>query len=305
MNKRLKGFIVFFILCIGIVFLNSQVYAQKQPIASVSFFTGDVFMKSGFDILRVAQIGQVLYDGDMIQTKDGEVHITFNDGALMKIQPFTNTMIQEREEKSGFWLFKTKKLVRRMTVFVGKFWFKSGVSKRKNFVQTPTAVCGIRGSTVTAGYDNLNSYLNMISGISDKLGDWIEGVFDNPGIDAALKNTIYNDLVEAKNKLEIAQAITDPEERDKAVAEAQKAVLDVVIDAAAALESNPDPIVAAEAKKAGDEAEELKKEIKDKPLPTTTVAEPSSSDETSSTSVSSSSSSSSSETSTTEGSPAQ
>jgi hypothetical protein len=181
MNPRSRGLIVFLILCMGIVFLNSQAYAQK-PIAKVSSFTGEVFMKSDTNVFRVTQIGQILHDGDFIQTKEGEVQITFNDGALMKIRPYTNTMIQEREERSGFWLFKTKKLVRRMTVFVGKLWFKSGVSKRKNFLQTPTAVCGVRGSIVEAGYDNVDSLLNLIEGLVDKLGPWTEGPFADPGV---------------------------------------------------------------------------------------------------------------------------
>ena len=266
MNKRLKYFIVFFILCIGIVFLHSQAYAQRQPIATVSFFTGDVSMKSDTSVFKVTQIGQVVYDGDFMQTKDGEAHITFNDGALMKIRPFTNTMIQEREEKSGFWLFKTKKLVRRMTVFVGKLWFKSGVSKRKNFVQTPTAVCGIRGSVLEAGYDNVNSLLNKIEGLFDTVGPWTEGPFADPGVAAALRSTVYTSLDNARKAME--DATTDEE-----LADAQKAALDLIILAAAILETNPDPAVAEEAKKVGDAAEELKQEIIDtgEPLPTTTT----------------------------------
>lgn len=302
MNTRMKGLIVFFILLMGIFFLNSQAYAQKQPIATVSFFTGDVSMKSGTSVFKITQIGQAVYDGDFIQTKDGEAHITFTDGALMKIRPFTNTMIQEREEKSGFWLFKTKKLVRRMTVFVGKFWFKSGVSKRKNFAQTPTAVCGVRGSTLEAGYDNVNSLLNKIEGLFDTVGPWAEGPFADPGVAAALKSTVYAALDNAKTAME--GATTDEE-----LANAQKAALDVIILAAAILETNPDPEVAAEAKKIGDAAEALKDEIETtgKPIPaTTTVAGTTTTVAGTTTTVTPTSTSSSTvPTSTTEGSPSQ
>ena len=265
MNARSRGLIVFLILCVGIFFLNSQAYAQK-PIAKVSSFTGEVFMKSDTNVFRVTQIGQILHDGDFIQTKEGEVQITFTDGALMKIRPYTNTMIQEREERSGFWLFKTKKLVRRMTVFVGKLWFKSGVSKRKNFLQTPTAVCGVRGSIIEAGYDNVDSLLNLIEGLVDKVGPWIEGRFTLPGAGAASASKVYTALDNARKAMEAA---TTEEE----LANAQMAALDLVIIAAAALEANPDPIVAAEAKKIGDAAKALKQKIIDtgKPLPTTTT----------------------------------
>jgi hypothetical protein len=60
---------------------------------------------------------------------------------------------------------------------------------------------------------------------------------------------------------------------DEELADAQKAALDLIILAAAILETNPDPAVAEEAKKVADAAEELKQEIIDtgEPLPTTTT----------------------------------
>ena len=264
MNSRTRVFFVFLVLCMGIFLLSSQTYAAI-PIAKVSSFTGEIFIQSDTSVFRVTQIGQILNDGDRIQTKEGEVQITFNDGALMKIRPFTNTMIQEREEKSGFWIFKTKKLVRRMTVFVGKLWFKSGVSKRKNFLQTPTAVCGVRGSELEAGFDNVESLLNVITGLVDKVGPWKEGPFADPGAAQAFKNKVYTAVAKAQEMMEKAKATGDPED----LAKAQAAALDVVIGAAEVLKTNPDKAVAGEAEKAGDKAKEFKEKIKEtgKPIP--------------------------------------
>jgi hypothetical protein len=254
MDTRSRALLVFLVLCIGVFLFTSQTYAAASPIAKVSSFTGEALIQSDTNVFRVTKIGQILNDGDRIQTKDGEVQITFNDGALMKIRPFTNTMIQEREEKSGFWLFKTKKLVRRMTVFVGKLWFKSGVSKRKIFLQTPTAVCGVRGSELEAGFNNVQSLLNVIAGLVDKVGPWREGPFADPGAVEAFKNKVYTALAKAQEMLEKAKATGDPED----LAKAQAAALDVVIDAAEVLKTNPDPTVAGEAEKAGEKAREFK-----------------------------------------------
>ncbi len=266
MNTRHRALLVFLILCMGVFLFSSQTYAAT-PIAKVSSFTGEVLIQSDTNVFRVSQIGQILNDGDRIQTKDGEVHIAFNDGALMKIRPFTNTMVQEREEKSGFWLFKTKKLVRRMTVFVGKLWFKSGVSKRKNFLQTPTAVCGVRGSELEAGFNNVESLLNVIKGLVDKVGPWTEGPFKDPGAAEAFKNKVYTAIAKAQEMLEKAKATGDP----KALADAQLAALDVVIAAADVLKTNPDTTVAGEAEEAGDKAKAFKEEIEKtgKPVPIT------------------------------------
>jgi hypothetical protein len=122
-----------FALFAGVFLIGSPAYAAK-PIAKITSFKGDVIIQSGTQFFKVTQIGQALNEGDRIQTKQGEAEVTFNDGALMSVRPFTNASILEGDEKSGFWIFKTKKPVRRITLFVGKLRFKSGASKRKNYL---------------------------------------------------------------------------------------------------------------------------------------------------------------------------
>ena len=259
MNPRFRILLVLFILFMGMFLLAYQTHAAK-PIAKISSFQGEVSLLSGKKFIRV-NLGQPLKNGDRIQTKEGEVEITFNDGAVMKVRHFSSTMIQEREEKSGFWIFKTKRAVRRLTIFVGKLWFKSGVSKRKNYMQTPTAVCGVRGSVVEAGYDNVLSLLNVIEGLVDKVGPWEEGPFADPGVLAAGKNKVYAAIADAHAELKAAAAIKDPDARAKAMAEAEVKALNIVIIVAEVLKTNPDPTVVEEAAKAAEEAKKLLGEI--------------------------------------------
>ena len=131
MNPR-SG-ILFFTSFIMIYLFASQAGAS-EPIAQIFSFKGEVIVQSGTDIFRLTQAAFALKDGDRIQTKDGEVTVRFSDGAVMKIRPFSNIVLQEREEKGGFWIFKTKRAVRRITCFIGKMWFKSGISKRRNYL---------------------------------------------------------------------------------------------------------------------------------------------------------------------------
>jgi len=145
----LSGLIGLFLLC-----PLSGAYAS---IARVTSFTGDVVILSGANTFKLSKLGQTVNTGDKIQTKAGTAQLAFNDGAVLKINPHTTTMVQERMEESGAWMFKSKKMARRITVFVGKLWFKSGVSDRSNYLQSPTAVCGLRGSDGDFGYDNLNT----------------------------------------------------------------------------------------------------------------------------------------------------
>ncbi|MCK9274845.1 MAG: hypothetical protein M0P57_07130 [Syntrophales bacterium] len=214
--------------------------AQGAPIAKISSYQGDAVIHSGSRIIPVTEIGQPVNSGDFVQTKKGEVEITFSDGAITKIRPHTNGLIQEREEKGGFWLFKTSNPVRRITCFVGKLWFKSGTSDRKNYLQTPTAVCGIRGSDGDLGYDNINTFLNMYSGEAGITGKVLRGFFEDPGVGAATKSQVYQSLQTAYTKSQEAQATGQ-------VLYAAKAKVDVIqvvkVAATELIEKSPDPAV--------------------------------------------------------------
>lgn len=240
------------VLMMGALFVASQASAAV-PIGEISSFKGVVILQSGTEFRRVTKVGQVVNQGDRIQTRQSLVRITFNDGAVMKVRPFTTASIQEREEKSGLWFFKSKKAVRRITCFVGKLWFKSGASKRQNFLQTPTAVCGLRGSDGDIGYDNLNTYLNMYSGEASVIGDVIRGFFDDPGQDAAVKNALYNMLAAAYDAFEKAGVSGTEEDKSAAAVAALKSL----VEAAKALVDNPDPVVSDDADKALKDAVDL------------------------------------------------
>ncbi|MBU2622307.1 MAG: DUF4524 domain-containing protein [Proteobacteria bacterium] len=229
------GLMLFLIM---IVLFSGTAYAAV-PLAKVTIFTGEAVVLSGADTTRVSMVGQELNEGDRVQTKQGMVQVTFNDGAILKLSPFTSALIQEREEESGILIFKTKKAVRRVTCFIGKMWFKSGASKMANYLQTPTAVMGIRGSDADFGFDNLNTYLNMYSGEAAVVGKVMRGFFENPGIDAATKSAVYRSLEKAYVNNE--QAKTSGKELD--LATAQVDILDVAKTAVEELKKNPDEAV--------------------------------------------------------------
>jgi hypothetical protein len=148
-------------------------------------------------------------------------------------------MIQERQEETG-WLFKTRIAVRRVTLFVGKLWFKSGKSERKNYLQTPTAVCGVRGSALDWGFDSQQTFMNIYEGSADIVGNVFEQFFDDPGIDAATKNQVYQANASASAKFLTA---TTPRE----LAEARALAFQAIAVAGNLLRSNPDANIAREA----------------------------------------------------------
>ena len=250
MNLRSRIPSILIALFLGVFYCASPTSA-KRPIAKISDFKGEVIIQSMADIFDLKKIGQPLMEGDRIQTRHGEAKITFNDGAVMKVRPWSSAMISEREEETGWWIFKTRKAVRKITCFVGKLWFKSGASKRKNYLQTPTAVCGLRGSEASFGFDNIVSYLAMVTGIPENIvGKFVEGDFDIPGEGPARNNQAWKDLKDAKDQID--QAKTDEEKKTAAINAIQK-----LIDALGSLSDevkNSDPNI----QKLIDAANELK-----------------------------------------------
>jgi len=167
--------------------------AMAAQVAKVSIFEGDVLIVRGDTSAKVTSTGVAVMAGDIIQTGQGMAQITFEDGAVMQVNEFTSASVQEREEETGYAFWKKLVPVRRITAFVGKLWFKSGASDRKNYVQTPTAVCGLRGTEVEFGAAQQQSFLNFVSGLGEIVkGSFVVGVFNNPGISAAQQSQLYN-----------------------------------------------------------------------------------------------------------------
>jgi flagellar hook-basal body complex protein FliE len=225
---------------LGIMLLSPQGHAV-EPVAKIARYSGAVYFQSGAKIQRVTQTGQNLYNGDLVQTKKGTVQITFNDGAIIKISAFTSTKIQEREERRGF-IFKTRQAVRRLTCFAGKFWFKSGASKRKNYLQTPTAVMGVRGSDDDVGFDpsTQQSYSYVYSGKLDVEGTVIkQQLFRTFGLQAARQSPVYSQMDNAQNAGLRALRTGRPLD----AARARLAAFDVSRQAAEIFKTSPSKIV--------------------------------------------------------------
>lgn len=241
-------------LCVVMVVMAVMIFLYAFPAAAaigkIASFKGDVVLQSGTSISKVTKINIPINDGDSVTTREGEVSITFNDGAVIKVNPFTSMQLQERQEQRGTWIFKTSQMTRRITCMVGKLWFKSGASPTKNYLQSPTAIAGIRGSDGDFGFDNVNTYLNMYSGDAAVIGNVIRGFFENPGIDAATKNSVYQSLQRAYQQTVQAQAEQKAGLKPVVQAQARIAALQVAQQISQVMKANPDATVAEQAQQA-------------------------------------------------------
>ena len=269
MKVKKHLFSLFLLFLVGSFVLTPGADAAT-PIASISAFDGDVSILSDYKMTKVTQAGQVLKQGDRVQVKVGFATVTFNDGATLNVNPYSSAMIQEQEEETGFWIFKVKKTVRRITCFIGKLKFKSGKSIQDNYLQTPTAVAGLRGTEAEVGYDNVNNYLNMISGeLATTYGDFLRGFFENPGVDAAAQNQVFQAL-EAAAAASKAAAPGDSQAQQAA----QVAALQAIQTAAQEMTQNPVKEVAEQAQAVVTQTQQQIMDVQAGIAPTTTTQAP-------------------------------
>lgn len=283
MSPRFRVSVMVLVVFLGALLAAPQADAAT-PVAKISSFNGEVILVSGSDLIKVTQVGLGVNEGDTLQTKEGEAEIAFDDGAVMKVRRHTTTMIQQREETTGWWIFKGKEWARRVTCQVGTFWFKSGASQTKNYLQTPTAVCGLRGSIAEFGYNNVMSYVNQIEGSAELKGQ-IQAVtrefFQNLQANAqqfASQNAVYTKLTDAYNKTEQAKVTEAPLTK----AEAKVATLDATKAAVQAIMQNPElsaeakSVLAAVIVKVNNDLNTATQQLEDVKKTTTTVAQPTS-----------------------------
>lgn len=151
MNPRLRLLVFFLVALAGAFFLTPRAHTSK-PIAKITNFEGKVLLLSGREFKEV-RTGLPVFHSDWIQTMDGEVDVQFHDGVLLRIKPFSSTIIRERKETisrfSG-----AKKTFRRITCFVGTLILKMerafnyDEERIATYLQSKNSVSGVRGTKI-------------------------------------------------------------------------------------------------------------------------------------------------------------
>jgi hypothetical protein len=136
--------------------------AKEDLLGHITYCSGDIQAKRAKQtIWAKAELNMPVYFGDTIRTgEDGEGAIAYIDRSLLKIHSNTritlNTFVSPVEKKNS------------VLLFFGRIWNKVSrkVLRRKAFeVQTPTAVCGVRGTEFeTASYEDGTMIVRVDSG---------------------------------------------------------------------------------------------------------------------------------------------
>jgi len=141
-KSLLAGFSILFLFSI---FLPAPAFCDGEPIARLTNFTGIVLIKSRGEWAVKPVKNLPLYSQDKVVTRIGAATITFSNGATIDIKNNSNLLIQEMESEKGL-VKKVKTVHRRILLFLGKMFFKTGTGQVQTQFETEKTVIGIRGT---------------------------------------------------------------------------------------------------------------------------------------------------------------
>ena len=160
---RIKCRAVSLLTILWLVMFSAPALAAPESIGNFSVVTGTVTIRHAKTHAWVpAKVHMPVYYGDTVRSGiDGTGEIVFNDDSLLKINPNSklaiNTIVSPVEKKNS------------VLLFFGRIWSKVSrkAFKRRSYeIQTPTAVCGVRGTDfTTAAYEDGTMLVQVESGL--------------------------------------------------------------------------------------------------------------------------------------------
>jgi hypothetical protein len=259
------------LLACALIFLTATpALSAAEPVGKLADFSGDVILKSQGSWAVQPTLNHPLYSSDKVVTRLGKATIIFNDGAIVKIENNSNLLIDERVEVKGVFR-KVKTIKRRLRLLLGKLSFKTGSSKqnRETIFETPTAVCGIRGTSGTLSIDDKDQpHIKFTEGeIAYSIGEFIfnseakpvpqEFADKSPAQRAVFVAKAAADQAARASKQAASGEISDFQAALILALAAEATAKEVKLQATIMLQNNPSPEVvaaAAEVIKAADEA---------------------------------------------------
>lgn len=264
-KRKIMYIAIILFVTISTTFLSIPAFSANSVIATLTDFSGNVLIRSQGSWGIEPRNGIPLYSNDKIVTRTGSATITFKDGAVIRIKDNSNLSIREEEKKGIF--SKVSKAKRKLRLLIGKIVFKTGRSGIETNFETPTAVCGVRGTEGTLSIDEAGQpYIQFIEGgLSFTIGEFITGVAEDVPIEFAEQNPAQRAALVAKAAADLTREAADKvakgeaSEADLALAQAKAAKAaaeEAKTELLILIENNPDSALVEEAQETLKEVEE-------------------------------------------------
>ncbi len=209
--KKISIFSIITALCLILIVSAKPTYGL-EAVASIKNLKGTVDIQRDNNIIA-GRKGLILHDRDLVVTnKNSRVTLMFRDGSVIRLFPNTKFLIEKSvETKSG-----SRRFLNNFRLKLGSFWGKFTKKRQQTVIKTPTATCGIKGTTVafTERAGNLSvslstgavSLKNETEEIDLQSGELVENI----GITGKISNKIrplpYKVTIKAdKQKIDLPQ----------------------------------------------------------------------------------------------------
>jgi hypothetical protein len=198
-----KACIVFIV---AVLLVLPQSLFAINAVASIKASYGDV------KVLRqnrpiAGRKGLILNDGDIVTTeKSAKVTILFRDGSLIRLYQNTKFTIEQSVENNG----THRGFINRFKLSLGSLWGKFTKNRQRTVIKTPTATCGIKGTSVALAQKGASLDVSLSTGLVElenedekidlKPGKMIIGITKRGSFKDKIKNIPYRILIKPDRK---------------------------------------------------------------------------------------------------------
>ncbi|CAB5083669.1 hypothetical protein D3OALGB2SA_792 [Olavius algarvensis associated proteobacterium Delta 3] len=207
-----------------------------DPVGTATFITGRVDITRPGAAAEPLDTGDEVYVGDIVRTKTGaKAEIRFVDESIVRLAQqsrveITEYMVKKDEQRSRLSLFRGKlqSLVKKVA---GRAWGRN--QPHRFLIQTPTAVCGVRGTDFFTWFANGVTGVVVTEGASEVAagGDDSRSRIVNAGQTGIVTDALTMPTVQATDPsvLEPLRQETLPSEEEVAATEAEVEVVQAAV----------------------------------------------------------------------------
>lgn len=189
-----------------ILLLFPQSIYAINAVASIKASIGDVKVSRNNRQLT-GRKGLVLNDGDTVTTeKNAKVTILFRDGSIIRLYQNTRFVIEQSvENKSAH-----RGFFNRFKLSLGSLWGKFSKNRQRTVIKTPTATCGIKGTSVAMSQKRSALNVTLSTGLveleneDEKIdlppGKMIKGITKRGSFKDKIEDIPYRILIKPDNK---------------------------------------------------------------------------------------------------------
>lgn len=145
----------------AVLLIFPQSVSAINAVASIKASTGDVKVSRKNRQIS-GRKGLVLNDGDTIITeKNSKATILFRDGSIIRLYQNTRFIIEQSiENKSAH-----RGFFNRFKLSLGSLWGKFSKNRQRTVIKTPTATCGIKGTSVALAQKGASLNVSLSTGL--------------------------------------------------------------------------------------------------------------------------------------------